>query len=171
MIFNMKKKYEKEENRAYIKHKYQYLKDAKKKQKQIKKKFDYTAKIQYAKDKTRKNDSFYFVIEPKERQPTRTQQISFSGGIRMKDFWNFTGLTPKRRNTYKPQSIEDKIQKLIDEGYTQAAFSKKANANKFIKMWKEQSDVKNVRTERTNGPTIEEPNRKVKAYYVMIDLK
>lgn len=166
----MKKKYEKEENRNYIKHKYKYIKDAKKKQKQIEKKFGYTPKIQYAEHKKRKNDAFYFVIEPKDAEPTRTQQTSYDGGIQVKDYWNFTGLTSFHKKN-KPQSIDEKIQRLIDEEYTQAAFSKQSNAHKFIKMWKEQNNVKKSTIRRTNGPTIEEPNKKVKAYYVMIDLK
>jgi len=89
--------------------------------------------------------------------------------MRPPDYWNYRGLRGWN-NQKKTTSIEDEIQELINKGYTQAAFSKKSNADKFIKMWKEQKDVKDSRIVRTNGPTIEEPNKKVNAYYVMIDV-
>jgi len=84
-----------------------------------------------------------------------------------KDYWNFTGL-----NRRKPITIEDKIEDLIKDKYTQAAFTYKKNADKFVKVWKRNAIVKKVRIERTNGPTIEDPKRRIrKAYYVMVDIK
>jgi hypothetical protein len=71
----------------------------------------------------------------------------------------------------KPKTIDEEIRQLVIDGYQQAAFTKKSNANKFIKEWKKTGMVKKVTRLRTNGPTIEEPNEYVRqAYYTIVDI-
>jgi hypothetical protein len=84
------------------------------------------------------------------------------------DYWKIKGTWYSSETI---GTIDDSIAVLVRDGYQQAAFSKKENANKFIKRWKSVAKVKKVTIRRTSGPTIEEPDMHIpNAYYVIIDI-
>lgn len=65
-------------------------------------------------------------------------------------------------------SIRNKIHRLVDKGYQQAAFSQKANAITFIEEWRKKGYKAEI-VFRSSGPTVEGKKSKTQAYYVMAD--
>ena len=68
------------------------------------------------------------------------------------------------------QGVDDLIEMLVAKSYKQVAFTKMKNAKKFVSLWKEKNKNVVARVTSSTGPTIENPNEKVKnAYYVTIE--
>lgn len=52
------------------------------------------------------------------------------------------------------------------QGYKGAAFSSKQNANRYGKLWYDEGyDVEGI---RSSGPTIENPKKRSKSYYIVV---
>lgn len=66
------------------------------------------------------------------------------------------------------ENIDKRINLLIKQGYTQAAFDNRVNAEKFARKWKEKGYK--IIGFLSSGPSVENPKkRSIHAYYVIAD--
>jgi len=66
---------------------------------------------------------------------------------------------------YNTLADKKKIELLVKRGYGQAAFKKRSNAEYFAKLWKKKGR-KDIEGFRSTGPTVEEPGKASRSYYV-----